>query len=77
MVYRVALVRHGQSEFNLNKKFTGWTDVDLTETGRKEAIQVSDCCFDHTRACSFGPPLHADVELTITHTFSGRRVTEN
>ena len=40
MVYRVAFVRHGQSEFNLEKKFTGWTDVDLTEAGKKEAIQV-------------------------------------
>lgn len=40
MVYRIALVRHGQSKFNLEKKFTGWTDVDLTETGKKEAIQV-------------------------------------
>ena len=40
MVYRIALVRHGQSKFNLDKKFTGWTDVDLTETGKKEAIQV-------------------------------------
>lgn len=40
MVYRIALVRHGQSQFNLDKKFTGWTDVDLTETGKKEAIQV-------------------------------------
>ena len=40
MVYRIALVRHGQSKFNLDKKFTGWTDVDLTETGQKEAIQV-------------------------------------
>ena len=41
MVYRIALVRHGQSKFNLEKKFTGWTDVDLTHTGDKEAIQVS------------------------------------
>ncbi len=77
MVHRIALVRHGQSEFNLNKKFTGWTDVDLTETGGKEAIQVLICCCDHTRACSFGPPLKADVELTITHSLSGRRVIEN
>ena len=68
MVYRIALVRHGQSEFNLTKKFSGWTDVDLTETGRKEAIQVLVCRFDHTHACSFGPPLQANVELTITHT---------
>jgi len=31
------LVRHGQSTWNLEKRFTGWVDVDLTETGESEA----------------------------------------
>ena len=31
------LVRHGQSTWNLEKKFTGWVDVDLTEKGKSEA----------------------------------------
>ena len=31
------LVRHGQSTWNLEKKFTGWVDVDLTEKGKAEA----------------------------------------
>ena len=31
------LVRHGQSVWNLEKKFTGWVDVDLTDTGKSEA----------------------------------------
>jgi len=31
------LVRHGQSVWNLEKKFTGWVDVDLTEDGKLEA----------------------------------------
>ena len=31
------LVRHGQSLWNLEKKFTGWVDVDLTENGKSEA----------------------------------------
>ena len=31
------LVRHGQSIWNLEKKFTGWVDVDLTEVGKLEA----------------------------------------
>ncbi len=34
---RLVLLRHGQSEWNLENRFTGWVDVDLTETGRKEA----------------------------------------
>ncbi len=31
------LTRHGQSEWNLQNRFTGWVDVDLTEQGRAEA----------------------------------------
>lgn len=34
---RLALVRHGQSQWNLENRFTGWVDVDLTEKGRAEA----------------------------------------
>ena len=31
------LVRHGQSQWNLENRFTGWWDVDLTEQGENEA----------------------------------------
>jgi 2,3-bisphosphoglycerate-dependent phosphoglycerate mutase len=34
---RLALVRHGQSLWNLENRFTGWVDVPLTEEGEKEA----------------------------------------
>ncbi len=34
---RLALIRHGQSQWNLENRFTGWVDVDLTEKGRAEA----------------------------------------
>lgn len=37
MAGRLVLCRHGQSEWNLQNLFTGWTDVDLTEQGRAEA----------------------------------------
>ena len=33
----LVLVRHGQSTWNLEKRFTGWVDVDLTENGKSEA----------------------------------------
>lgn len=36
-MYKLVLLRHGQSTWNLENKFTGWTDVDLTEQGRQEA----------------------------------------
>ncbi len=35
--YTLVLVRHGQSAWNLENRFTGWTDVDLTEQGIAEA----------------------------------------
>jgi len=34
---KLVLLRHGQSTWNLENRFTGWTDVDLTEQGRAEA----------------------------------------
>lgn len=37
---KLVLVRHGQSIWNLENKFTGWTDVDLSEQGIKEAIDA-------------------------------------
>ena len=36
-MYKLVLVRHGQSTWNLENRFTGWTDVDLTDQGRAEA----------------------------------------
>ena len=36
-MYHLILLRHGQSQWNLENRFTGWTDVDLTEKGRDEA----------------------------------------
>ncbi len=36
------LVRHGQSVWNLEKKFTGWVDVDLTASGKSEAIKAGE-----------------------------------
>lgn len=35
--YVLVLLRHGQSTWNLENRFTGWTDVGLTEQGREEA----------------------------------------
>jgi 2,3-bisphosphoglycerate-dependent phosphoglycerate mutase len=37
---KLVLVRHGQSEWNLENLFTGWTDVDLSAHGRVEALQA-------------------------------------
>ena len=40
MVSQLVLVRHGQSLYNDQNRFTGWTDVPLTAEGYKEAVQV-------------------------------------
>lgn len=36
-MFKLVLIRHGQSTWNLDNRFTGWTDVDLSEQGRAEA----------------------------------------
>lgn len=52
---KIVLLRHGQSLWNLENRFTGWTDVDLSEKGREEAAEagkimkrngvIPDICF--------------------------------
>ncbi len=39
-MYKVVLLRHGESIWNKENLFTGWTDVDLSEKGREEATQA-------------------------------------
>ena len=36
------LVRHGQSEWNLENRFTGWVDVDLAPKGKLEACKAGE-----------------------------------
>ncbi|MEJ5202144.1 MAG: 2,3-diphosphoglycerate-dependent phosphoglycerate mutase [Anaerolineales bacterium] len=39
---KLVLLRHGQSVWNLENRYTGWTDVDLTEEGIREALQAAE-----------------------------------
>ncbi|HNU68606.1 MAG TPA: 2,3-diphosphoglycerate-dependent phosphoglycerate mutase [Myxococcota bacterium] len=39
-MYKLVLLRHGESQWNLENRFTGWTDVDLSATGVNEAIEA-------------------------------------
>jgi len=41
-MYKLVLVRHGESVWNLANRFTGWTDVDLSPTGIEEAKAAAD-----------------------------------
>jgi 2,3-bisphosphoglycerate-dependent phosphoglycerate mutase len=51
---KLILVRHGQSLWNLEDRFTGWVDVPLTEQGREEAKRAGD----HLR--------HTDIHVAYT-----------
>lgn len=52
---KIVFLRHGQSRWNLENRFTGWTDIDLSDLGRQEAVVagklmknagiVPDICF--------------------------------
>ncbi|RYL94979.1 2,3-diphosphoglycerate-dependent phosphoglycerate mutase [Sporolactobacillus sp. THM7-4] len=39
---KLVMTRHGQSEWNLENRFTGWTDVDLTDQGKAEADKAGE-----------------------------------
>jgi 2,3-bisphosphoglycerate-dependent phosphoglycerate mutase len=53
MPYQLILLRHGESDWNRENRFTGWTDVDLSEKGRGEAVAAGQLLkregfvFDH------------------------------
>ncbi len=57
------LVRHGQSTWNLEKRFTGWVDVDLTENGKHEAIKAGE--------------LIKQTNIKINHYFSSLQLRAN
>lgn len=42
LMFKLVLMRHGESQWNLENRFTGWTDVDLTEKGREEARKAGE-----------------------------------
>src|SRR6187200_2884887 len=44
---KIVLLRHGQSVWNEENLFTGWTDVDLSQRGRKEALEAGRLLESH------------------------------
>lgn len=44
---KLVLIRHGQSKWNLENKFTGWLDVDLSQDGVKQAINAGKLIYKH------------------------------
>ena len=41
-MHRVVLLRHGESDWNRENRFTGWVDVDLSDRGRQEAKAAAE-----------------------------------
>ena len=41
-MYKLVLMRHGESQWNLENRFTGWTDIDLTEAGCDQARRAGE-----------------------------------
>ena len=58
----LVLIRHGQSVWNATNRFTGWTDVELSEKGEGEAAtageQLADVRFD---------VVHTSASVSYTH----------
>ena len=60
MTATLILLRHGESEWNLANRFTGWIDVDLSDKGREEAVRgrgayarAADACAATAAAAAF------------------------
>ena len=55
-MHKLVLVRHGESTWNLENRFTGWTDVDLTPTGVEQARAagrlLKEDGYEFDRACT-------------------------
>ncbi len=51
-MHKLVLIRHGQSEWNLENRFTGWTDVDLTSQGVREAMNGAELSSPPSFSCS-------------------------
>lgn len=50
---KLVLVRHGQSQWNLENRFTGWVDVELSPEGEKEAHQAGEMLKGYKFDCLF------------------------
>ena len=65
MTYTLVLLRHGQSAWNLENRFTGWVDVDVTERGADEARRAGR---DLVQAHVAPDILHTSLQVRAIHT---------
>jgi 2,3-bisphosphoglycerate-dependent phosphoglycerate mutase len=55
-MHKLVLIRHGESLWNLENRFTGWTDVELTATGVAQAKQAGLTLKNHGFDFDLGMP---------------------
>ena len=51
MAGQLILLRHGQSQWNLENRFTGWVEVDLSDTGREDARKAGQLLASRRSSC--------------------------
>jgi 2,3-bisphosphoglycerate-dependent phosphoglycerate mutase len=86
---KVVLLRHGQSVRNEENRSTGWTDVDLSQRGREEAVEAGEILKLHGRSfdCAFTSVLKRairtlwivlnDLDLMWIPAYKSRRLNEH
>ena len=57
-MYQLVLLRHGESVWNKENLFTGWTDVDLSETGKKEAYNAGLSLHNQEKTWEIAPQFY-------------------
>lgn len=71
MTHYLVLLRHGESQWNLENRFTGFMDVDISENGEKEAVEAgkrltaAGITFDHVFTSTLKRAYHT-AELALT-----------
>ncbi len=67
---KLILLRHGESQWNLENRFTGWVDVPLTEKGKRDAYEAGKLLKDIHIDCAFTSVLVRAID-TLTESLRG------
>ena len=59
---QLILLRHGESQWNLENRFTGWVDVPLSEKGKKEAAEAGVKLKSFSIDCAYTSVLHRAID---------------
>ena len=63
-MYRIIIARHGESIWNQDSKFTGWTNIPLTDKGRLEAKKMADILKPYKPSIIFTSVLQRSIETS-------------